>query len=136
MEPLDLVRKAIIAREASYSPYSNFKVGATVLLKDGKTFNGTNIENASYGLCMCAERNALYQATIAGYKKSDIIGLAVVADTDKPVSPCGACRQVISELMLPSTPIYLATTKSPKDFKVTNGKELLPFAFEGSDFKK
>lgn len=129
----ELLISARNARELSYSPYSHFAVGAAVMLKDGKIFYGANIENASYPLCMCAERNALYNAYMHGAKKKDIIGLAICADTDEPCSPCGACRQVISELMNPETPIYLTNLKG--DVKETNSKELLPFAFDSKDLK-
>ena len=128
-----LIAKAKEARELSYSPYSKFKVGAAVLTKDGKVFLGANIENSSYGLCMCAERNALYHAYLNGYKKDDIIALALIADTDEPTSPCGACRQVISELMNEDAPVIMANLKGA--VKVTNPKELLPFAFSSEDLK-
>ena len=107
MKKEELVAKAIEARELSYSPYSNFKVGAALLTKDGKVFLGANIENSSYPLCMCAERNALYHAMMNGYKKEDFVALALSADTDGPCSPCGACRQVISELFPKEAPIIM-----------------------------
>lgn len=133
MEKELLVQKAKEARELSYSPYSRFKVGAAVLTKDGKVFLGANIENSSYPLCMCAERNALYGAYMGGYKKDDIAALALIADTDEPCSPCGACRQVISELMPNKAPIYMANLKGT--VKETNAEELLPFAFSAEDLK-
>lgn len=128
-----LVNKAIEARKLSYSPYSKFKVGAALLTKDGKVYLGANIENASYPLCMCAERNALYNALMQGEKKENFLALAVVADTDEPCSPCGACRQVISELFPSDAPIYMANCKGL--IKETNAKELLPFAFSSEDLK-
>ena len=129
----ELVKKAIEARELSYSPYSKFKVGAALLCKDGKVFVGANVENSSYPLCMCAERNALYSAMMNGYKKSDFVSLAIAADTDEPCSPCGACRQVISELFPRDGEIILANLKG--DIKESNIEELLPFAFSGDDLK-
>ena len=120
------------ARELSYSPYSKFKVGAVVATKKGN-FLGANIENASYPLCMCAERNALYNAYLNGCKKEDLEALVVVADTDEPCSPCGACRQVISELFPSDAPIYMANLKG-KIIK-TNIKELLPYAFDKEALK-
>lgn len=126
-----LINEAIVARKISYSPYSNFAVGAALLCKDGKVFIGTNVENSSYPLCMCAERNALYNAMMHGYKKDDFIALAIVADTDEPCSPCGACRQVISELFPANGDIVMANLKGA--VKVSNIKELLPFAFSGDD---
>lgn len=133
MEAKELVLKAIEARKLSYSPYSHFKVGAAVLAKDGSVFVGANIENSSYPLCMCAERNALYNAYMHGYKKEDFVALALAADTEGPCSPCGACRQVISELFPVKAPIYMANLKG--DIKETNAEELLPFAFSPEDLK-
>lgn len=129
----ELVNQALLARGRSYSPYSKFAVGAALLCKDGKVFVGANVENSSYPLCMCAERNALYDAMMNGYKKEDFVALAIVADTDEPCSPCGACRQVISELFPQNGEIYLSNLKG--DVKVTNIVELLPFAFSGDDLK-
>ncbi len=133
MNKNELVAKAIEARKLSYSPYSNFKVGAALLCKDGKVFLGANVENSSYPLCMCAERNALYNAMMNGYKKSDFLSLAIAADTDEPCSPCGACRQVISELFPREGEIVLANLKG--DIKSSSIEELLPFAFSGDDLK-
>ena len=133
MKKEELVKKAVEARELSYSPYSNFKVGAAVLTKDGKVFVGSNVENSSYPLCMCAERNALYNAMMNGYKKHEFLALALAADTDTPCSPCGACRQVISELCASDMPIYMANLKG--DIKEVNIKELLPYAFSEEDLK-
>ena len=128
-----LIAKAKEARELSYSPYSNFKVGAAVLTKDGKVFLGANIENSAYSLCMCAERNALYHTYMNGYKKEDIAALALCADTDEPCSPCGACRQVISELFPKDAPIYMSNLKG--EVQKTNIVELLPFAFSEDALK-
>ena len=128
-EIIELAKKA---RELSYSPYSNFKVGAVVITKDGY-YLGSNIENASYPLSMCAERNALYNAYMHECKKDDLLALAVIADTEEVCSPCGACRQVISELFPKDAPIYLANLKG-KLLK-TNIEELLPLAFNKDDLK-
>lgn len=133
MKKEELVKKAVEARELSYSPYSRFKVGAALLTKDGQIFLGANIENSSYPLCMCAERNALYNAMMHGYKKEDFEALALAADTDRPCSPCGACRQVISELFPNNKPIYMANIKG--DIEETEVTELLPFAFSEDDLK-
>ena len=127
----NLVETAIQARELSYSPYSKFKVGAALLCKDGKVFQGANIENSSYPLCMCAERNALYHAFMNGYTKNDFLALAIVADTPEACTPCGACRQVISELFPKDGVIVLANLKGA--YQETNIEELLPFAFSGDD---
>ena len=134
MRDEELMQQAIEARKLSYSPYSNFKVGAALLCKDGKVFVGANVENSSYPLCMCAERNALYNAMMNGYKKSDFLALAIAADTDTPCSPCGACRQVISELFPRDGEILLTNLKG--DSYKTNIDELLPLAFSGDDLKQ
>ena len=133
MDKKQLITKAKEARVLSYSPYSHFAVGAALLTKDGKVFVGANIENSSYPLCMCAERNALYNAMMDGYKKEDFVALALSADTDEPCSPCGACRQVISELFPKNAPIYMSNLKG--DEKETTIDELLPFAFSEDDLK-
>lgn len=129
-----LINTAIQARELSYSPYSKFKVGAALLCKDGTIFKGTNVENASYPLCMCGERNAIYSAMMHGYKKEDFVALAVVADTDEVCTPCGACRQVIHELLPSDSLIYMANLKG--DVKISSPNELLPFAFSEKDLNK
>lgn len=131
MNKEQLVNKAIEARSISYSPYSNFKVGAALETKDGELYFGANVENSSYPVTMCAERNAIYNAMMHGKKKDDFKALAIVADSDRVCSPCGACRQVISELCPEDMPIYLANLKG--DVKTTSAKELLPFAFEKGD---
>ena len=131
MEKEELVDIAKEARSLSYSPYSHFAVGAALLCKDGSVYQGANIENSSYPLCMCAERNALYNAMMDGKTTDDFVALAIIADTDGPCSPCGACRQVLSELFPSDAPIYLTNLKG--DVKTTNVKELLPFAFTGDD---
>ena len=133
MKPNELIEKAKEARKLSYSPYSHFAVGAALLCKDGRVFIGTNVENSSYPLCMCAERNALYNAMMNGVKKEDMVALALTADTDEPCSPCGACRQVISEIFPKDAPIYMANLKG--DVKETTIEELLPFAFSSDDLK-
>lgn len=133
MEIKELVSKAIEARKLAYTPYSHFKVGAAILCKDGQVFVGANIENSSYPLCMCAERNAIYNAYMHGKTKDDFVALALTADTDGPCSPCGACRQVISELFPADAPIYMTNLKGA--IQETNAKELLPFAFSSEDLK-
>jgi cytidine deaminase len=133
MKSNELIKKAEEARKLSYSPYSHFAVGAALLCKDGRVFIGTNVENSSYPLCMCAERNALYNAMMNGVKKEDMVALALTADTDEPCSPCGACRQVISELFPKNAPIYMANLKG--DVKETTIEELLPFAFSEDALK-
>jgi cytidine deaminase len=90
-----LISAATAARLQAYAPYSNFQVGAALLSKGGRVFTGCNVENLSYGLTICAERSAFFQAVSAGVREFEAI--AIVADTREPVSPCGACRQVMAE---------------------------------------
>ena len=122
-----LTENAIKALENSYSPYSKFKVGAAILMNDGTIIRGANIENASYGLTNCAERSALFSAYSQGYKKDDIIAMAIASTSTPPASPCGACRQVISELMNEDADIIVLNDKNDK--YETKVNELLPFAF-------
>ncbi len=131
LSPEELLDKAKQARTLSYSPYSHFAVGAALECADGSVFCGANIENASFPLGMCAERNAIYHALMRGKKKEDFVSLAIVADTDEPCSPCGACRQVLWELFPLDAPIYLGNLKN--EIKHVTAKELLPFAFNGED---
>ena len=126
-----LFKEALEARKLSYSPYSKFAVGAVVETKDGKLFKGANVENSSYSLTMCAERNAIYNAMMNGYKKDDFVSLTLVADTDQPCSPCGSCRQVLSELFPSDAVIYLSNLKG--EYQETNIEKLLPFAFSKKD---
>ena len=119
----ELLQAALDARLKAYAPYSKFLVGAAVRAESGEIYTGCNIENASYGLTVCAERNALFKAVGAGERK--FTALCVVGDTEEPISPCGACRQVMAEFKVPF--IILANL---------NGKiveytldELLPLSF-------
>ncbi|WP_125703549.1 cytidine deaminase [Lacticaseibacillus daqingensis] len=124
----DLIQAAIDQRERAYVPYSHFAVGAAVMV-DGHVFRGCNIENASYGLSLCAERNAMFAAVMAGYTHLDAI--AVVADTPGPVSPCGACRQVMAEFFSPDAPVTLTNLHGVT--QQTTVAEILPGAFEKGD---
>lgn len=125
----ELVEEAKKAREYAYVPYSKFKVGAALLTKDGKVYRGCNIENAAYSLCNCAERTALFKAYSEGDR--EYVALAVIADTFRPVPPCGACRQVIFELCPPNMKVILANVKG--DTMELTVKELLPGAFSAED---
>ena len=124
----ELAKKAY---DNAYAKYSNFKVGAVVVLKNGEYIIGSNVENASYGLTNCAERSALFSAYSLGYRKDDIVELVVIGNTDTPVSPCGACRQVISELMNPDALVTMINLKG--DVKTIKVLELLPFCFTEGD---
>ena len=118
-----LIKKAFEAQENCYTPYSHFNVGAALLGKNGVIYQGCNIENASYGLTNCAERTAIFKAVSEGRTKFK--ALAVVADTEGPCAPCGACRQVISEFDIPQ--IILANLKG--NYKVVSLDALLPCRF-------
>ncbi|WP_420491225.1 cytidine deaminase [Neobacillus vireti] len=117
------------ARNKAYVPYSKFGVGAALLTTDGKVYHGCNIENAAYSMCNCAERTALFKAYSEGDR--DFQMMAVVADTDRPCSPCGACRQVISELCPSDMKVILTNLKG--DVKELTVAELLPGAFSPED---
>ena len=127
MEYEQLIQAAHQARERAYAPYSRFLVGAALKTKDGRIFHGCNVENASYGLCNCAERTAFFSAVAAGYRPGQFEVLAVVADTDRAVAPCGACRQVMIELGSPALTVVLSNLKG--DVEVTSAAALLPAAF-------
>lgn len=124
----ELKEKAIEALNLSYSPYSNFRVAAAILLKDGNIIQGANIENASYGLSMCAERNTVFRTILSGYKTSDMLAMALCCESNSLPYPCGACRQVLSELFPKTAPIYIFNVKGQE--LVTDVNELLPYQFE------
>ena len=126
----ELVNEAFKAMENAYAPYSNYHVGACVLCKDGTTFYGANIENASYGGTNCGERSAIFAAYSRGYRRQDIGAIAIVSDGKRIGTPCGICRQVLSELLEPDTPIILS---NGTDKMVTNIAKLLPFSFSSED---
>ena len=113
--------------DRSYSPYSKFRVAAIVIMKDGTEFVGVNVENASYGVCNCAERSAIYSAISNGYKRYDFEKLYVMCDTDKLGTPCFICRQVISELFESDKEIVCITNKGEE--KVFTVDSLCPYPF-------
>lgn len=115
---------ALKAKDFAYAPYSKFKVGAAVLTSDGMVFLGNNIENASYGATICAERVAIFKAVSEA--KTNIIKIAIASDTEEFTYPCGICRQVINEFM-PEGEIILGSKNEVKVYKVS---ELLPHGFE------
>jgi cytidine deaminase len=117
----DLIRSALDARLRAYAPYSKFAVGAAVQCKSGAVFAGSNIENISYGLTICAERVGIGTAVAAGER--EFVAIAVVADTIEPIVPCGACRQFLAEFS-PDLIIVSATVEG--DCKVENLSHLLP----------
>ena len=126
----DVLNEAFEAMKDAYAPYSNYHVGACVKCKDGRMFRGVNIENASYGATNCAERTAIFATYANGYRKEDVVALAIVSNGDRLAAPCGICRQVLSELIDLDTPIYLS---NKLDEKTVTIRELLPMNFEMKD---
>ncbi len=120
----ELIAAAWEAREMAYAPYSHFKVGAALLASDGQVFHGCNVENISYGLTNCAERVAIGAAIAAGVRNFEKV--VVVADTAEPISPCGACRQVLAEFGVKT--VILANKGGSIEFSL---EELLPRANTG-----
>ncbi len=125
-EILDLIDEAIEVSKKAYVNYSHFPVGAVLIDENGRKFKGVNMENSSFGLSLCAERNAISTAVTEGMKEMKLI--VVTGDTDGPISPCGACRQVMSEFAGKDTRIILSNYK--KDYKIYTMDELLPYSFK------
>ena len=122
MEHEDLIAKAMEAREKAHVPYSHFAVGAALLARSGRIYTGCNVENASYGLSICAERTAVFKAVSEGER--DFEAIAVV--TEKGVTPCGACRQVLLEF---GEDIQVIVANGAGEYRVFTLQELLPQAF-------
>ncbi len=121
---IDLFMEAEKIAKNAYAPYSNFRVGAAILLDDGSLVTGVNVENRSFGLTNCAERTAIYKAI--SERKKDFAAIAIATpDADYPVSPCGACRQVLSEFMGKDTPIVFGASKD--NLVLTKLSEVYPF---------
>ena len=130
MTDKELVMLAKEAMQYAYAPYSNFKVGAALLAKDGQVFKGCNIENAAYGPSNCAERTAIFKAISEGVREFEKI--AVVASSGGYASPCGICRQVMFEFMPDAKVILDSDEKGMVTFTV---REMLPFGFSNEDLK-
>ncbi|MCC7429377.1 cytidine deaminase [bacterium] len=131
MDNQKLISKAVEARKKAFAPYSKFQVGAAILTETGEIFTGSNVECSSYGLTVCAERVALTKAVSEGFTK--FTKIAVVADTKKPCSPCGACRQFLNDFG-GDLEVIMVNLKS--DAKVKKISELLPDAFEDKDLSR
>ena len=125
-----LIELAKNAQKKAYAPYSKFKVGAALLTKSGKIYTGANVENASYGLTCCAERIAIFKAVTEG--ETEFLKLVVVADTEEPISPCGACRQVMAEFG--NFEVILVGKNG--NIKKTSVSELLPYSFGKENLNK
>ena len=128
MNDKELLRAALIAREKAYTPYSHYDVGAALLTKSGRVFTGANVENASYGLSVCAERVAAFHAVFEGEREFEAI--AVV--TENGVTPCGACRQVLSEFGPDMRVIVGDTQGNSREYGI---RDLLPDFFTPADLK-
>ena len=122
-----LLPHAQVASEKAYSPYSKARVGASLMDQEGNIHTGCNIENASYGLTQCAERNALAAAVNAGVKKGEIDAIVIFATGFEVLAPCGACRQVMSELM--SDQAVVISCHSDSEYQSWSLNELLPHSF-------
>ena len=128
-----LILKAKEVSKNAYIPYSNFPVGASIKTKDGNYYVGCNVENASYGLTNCAERTCLFGAYAHGVKKEDIVMMCIYSPKNHVVSPCGACRQVMQELLPRNAKVIMANLKG--EVKVVEMHEILPYAFDKEDLK-
>ena len=127
----DLIKAAQKAKAKAYAPYSKFKVGAALLTKNSQVYTGCNVENASYGLTCCAERNAVFDAVGRGERK--FIAIAIVSDSLEPTAPCGACRQVLNEFA-PEMEVIMAGAKGK--VKTRKLKQLLPDSYGPKSLKK
>jgi cytidine deaminase len=127
----ELINEALIARKNAKAEFSKFQVGAALLTRSGKVYRGCNIESSSYGLTICAERNAIFNALSDG--EEQIVSIAVVADTVNPVSPCGACRQIMVDYA-ENADVYLSNLAG--EIKETTVKELLPYYFNRNDLNE
>lgn len=125
MATTDLIELAVEVSKQAYVPYSHFPVGAVLLTKNGDIYTGVNIENASFGLTNCGERTAVFKAVSEGAR--DFKELIVYGQTEKPISPCGACRQVMAEFFEPDLPVTLVSQN--KSTVVMTVKDLLPYSF-------
>jgi len=126
-----LINEAKLIRDKAYVPYSKFQVGAALQTQSGEVYSGCNIENAAYPVSCCAERVAIFKAISEG--KTNFTEMAVVADTERPVPPCGSCRQVMSEFFEPTMKVHLTNLQGM--VKTLQVQELLPFSFEPSDLR-
>lgn len=126
-----MLEKLINLQQNSYSPYSNYKVSAIAVMKDNKEFNGVNVENASYGATICAERSAILSAISAGYKKDEFKELNILVSSGKIGTPCFVCRQTLNELFEEETNIRCFSLNG--DFKEYTVKELCPYPFGSED---
>ena len=130
----ELVNQAIEAREKAYAPYSKFKVGAAILTKNGTVFLGCNIENASYGATICAERTAVANMVSSGH--TDPVAIAICYNETEFALPCGICRQVLSEFADQNEDLIVLMAKTDGTYQETTVSSRLPGAFKLIDSKK
>ena len=128
----DLIKAAMEAKEHAYAPYSNFRVGAALLTKDGKIYQGCNIENAGYTPTNCAERTAFFKAVYEGERNFE--ALAVNGDADDYLYPCGVCRQVMAEFCAPDFKVFVS--KKNGEYLEFTLAEILPGAFTSTELEK
>ena len=129
MATTELIDLAIETSKRAYVPYSHFPIGAVLVAKNGQIFTGVNIENASFGLTNCGERTAIFKAVSEGV--TDFEELIVYGETEQPVSPCGACRQVMAEFF--SKDLKVTLVAKDKSTVVMTVRELLPYSFTNLD---
>ncbi len=133
----ELIRSAFLAQKRAYTPYSGFQVGAALLTRDGKIYEGCNIENASFGATNCAERTAFFRAVYEGER--DFLAIAIVGKPEKAqefqyCAPCGICRQVMAEFCSPKE-FQILLPRSEEDYKEYTLEELLPLSFTEDSMK-
>ncbi len=127
----ELIELARTARENAYAPYSHYNVGAAVITADGTVFTGANVENASYGLCICAERTAIAHAVSQGHR--ELRRVVVVTQSSPPAAPCGLCRQTINEFSSKPTELRILLANMEGERREFLLSELLPHGFRGED---
>ncbi len=131
MDKQQLIEKAKEMLQQAYVPYSKFPVGAAVLTANGNVYQGCNIENAAFPVTCCAERVAIFKAISEGER--DFQSIAVIANTDRPVPPCGSCRQVMAEFFPEELPVYISNRDG--EMNETTVGDLLPFSFNPDDLE-
>ena len=134
--PIELLQqKAQQASQKAYAPYSNFPVGAALLMKNGEVVTGCNVENVSFGLSNCAERTAIFSALAQGFQPADFQQLVVFTPGEKAYAPCGACRQVIAEFFAATATVASTSERQLRQWTVA---ELLPdaFSFDSEKYRK
>ncbi len=127
MKNEEMIKLAKEAMENTYSPYSKFPVGAAIEMNDGTIFKGANVENASFGATICAERSAIVAAVSAGYKPKDFKQIAVISHMNDVTPPCAVCRQVLVEFFAANAPVIMSSFDG--EYKIATVSELVPYSF-------